>query len=175
MTPVSSPTLLIAIAALTATPAVLADDLSFGLGLGTPYGGSLGTNLSYQLHDHIDTLAALGLNQDGAGWEVGARVYPSTAFSNHRDWRLTVLYGTNTVQEISTCNGYYCKSDYESFNGLTLGIGWGTRAGYQGWGIDLLYITSSAADDRIDELQNRGYYLDDTPRIDLSSGYQWDF
>ncbi|WP_221796904.1 hypothetical protein [Oceanobacter mangrovi] len=163
-----------AIAAALLSSTANAENLAIGIGAGIPYGGITGANISYQVADHVDALGALGLSLDGLAWEVGGRAYLSAAQEKHKDWRLTAVYGTNAVIETKVCSWWDCESEYESFNGLTLGVGWGTRAGYRGWNFDLLYIVTTGADDRADELRDEGYEVDKQSNgLALSFGYQW--
>lgn len=50
-------------------------DFRLGAGIGIPYGG-VGVNLETALVKYVAVAVGLGLNKTGAGWSLGARLYP---------------------------------------------------------------------------------------------------
>ncbi len=139
---------------------VLADDLSFGLGLGVPY-GLFGVNMNYKLNDTFDATAGIGV-----GYGAGVRYHP---ISTNEKVRLTAFYGTNMLLKKST------SSTVERFNGINIGIGYGALS--DGWDVDLIYVfISQEAKDRVAELKSQGYIVEGGEpenQFTLSVGYHW--
>jgi hypothetical protein len=142
------------------------DRLNLGIGVGIPF-GILGVNANWMLSDHVDGTIGLGVY----GPSVGARVYP---LGGTDGFRASLVYGTHTAIETTECS-YTCESETEEFQGLNLGLGYGTRGPHSGWDIDiLLVLTDGGAEDRIDELKEQGYEGEDQFNpISFSFGYHW--
>ncbi|MBM95028.1 MAG: hypothetical protein CMI09_04175 [Oceanospirillaceae bacterium] len=158
-----------AILASLSVPAVAESDIAVGAGFGIPYGG-LGVNFSHALNDQFEVMAALGTTGvAGMGKAIGVTAFFSE--ESDRGWRSSLIYGTNTILEEQD---FFGDSEYESFDGLNLSIGWGSKAQRSGWNFDLILILTTEADDRVDELKEEGVPVeDDTSDIAISFGYQW--
>ena len=150
-------------------------DTAAGPGIGIPY-GILGINLNHKATDNIDLSLGLGTTiLDGSAYSVGAKYYFEKEESGVR---LSAYYGTNAVIEANAdCTGLcFGFADYEKFEGLTVGIGWGRRPGKSGWDVDVMYVVTTGADERIDELEAQGYeYTEGRSDIGFSFGYHWAF
>ena len=155
-----------------AVPPSALGETSIGTGLGIPY-GTLGVNMSHTVSENVDLTVGLGTTiLAGTAYSVGGRYYLKESDSG---FRLTALYGTNAIitrrEECTFC----FLPDYEAFEGLTFGVGWGHRASASGWNIDLMLVATSEAFSRADELRSQGYEGDfrQGSRIALSAGYHW--
>lgn len=157
---------------------------SIGPGLGIPYGGLLGVNIAHGITDQLELSGALGLGLDNTGWSIGGRYFFTPAATGDSGFRASLLYGTNGYLEVWECTTHYsssfsysgtCESEYKSFEGLNLGLGWGHRAGESGWNIDLIMILTSGVDDEVDRLEEQGVDVEEEGggRIKLSVGYLW--
>lgn len=89
-----------------------------GLGIGVPY-GVLGGNLEVFPVNLISLFLGLGATPAGAGWSIGARLYP---FGSQKQFnpRLSVLHGVVAYLETKY---WYGTSTYETIDGNALGLG----------------------------------------------------
>lgn len=155
------------------------EDFSLGFGLGIPYGGLLGVNAAHSLTDQLELSGAVGLGLGDMGWSVGGRYFFTPSSSGDSGFRASMLYGTNAYLEVMECSSHYysstCESEFSSYEGLNLGLGWGHRAGESGWNVDLMFIVTSDVYDEVDRLEDEGAELEgeSTSRVKLSFGYQW--
>jgi len=136
-----------------------ADDLSFGIGFGIPYGGLVGVNADYKITKKIDLTAGAGL-----GYGAGFKYHPLHSI---QEFRVTTFYGTNSSLTNSATN------EKETFSGFNIGIGYGSLK--NGWGFDLIYIVTSDADDEVDKLRAQSISIQDYNEnsVKLSFGYHW--
>jgi hypothetical protein len=147
------------------------DNIGFSVGLGIPYGG-LGINISRDIAEQFEITGGLGV----FGWAVGGRYYPSQESPR---FRLSGIYGTNTIVMIETC-GYAgsssnCISEYKDYQGINFGIGFGPRGNEDGWNLDVILILTQGdfKSDR-DEMESQGIEIDDDGgAIKFSGGYTW--
>ena len=146
-------------------------ETSIGTGLGIPY-GMLGIGLSHTASEKVDLTVGLGTTVvDGSAYSIGGRYYPKDSDSG---LRFSALYGTNAIIVRDDICPSCVFSEYEAFEGLTFGVGWGPRASQTGWNIDLMIIATSKAYARDEELRSQGFqsYADGT-RVALAAGYHW--
>jgi len=138
-------------------------DISFGAGLGIPY-GVLGANMNYKINSTFDVTAGLGL-----GYGAGVRVHPLGSKPN---FRITAFYGTNVILAVKKSTG---DEELERYQGFNLGIGYGKLS--DGWDVDLVYaFAPQSAKDREKELESQGYRNTGDKvenRVTLSFGYHW--
>jgi len=123
---------------------------SIGAGFGIPY-GVLGVNLELYTSQNIAITAGVGSTIiAGPGYVAGARYYPGSGEENSR-FRITAIYGTNTIVEKG---GSIFGSEYESYSGLSFGIGWLWGSG---WEMDIFLVVSPSVSDIEDDLKKEGY------------------
>ena len=136
-----------------------AEDLSFGVGFGIPYGGLIGVNANYKLTKALDLTAGAGY-----GFGAGIKYYPLKSI---QEFRITTFYGTNT----SLTNA--ATDEKEKYSGLNLGIGYGSLK--SGWDTDLIYIVTSDADNEVDKLRTQSIPVNDYNEnsVKISFGYHW--
>jgi len=135
------------------------DDVSFGIGLGIPY-GVFGANVNYAASENVDLTAG-----GGFGFGAGLRYRP---FGREDGIRVTAFYGTNSMLANPTTN------ETEKFSGMNIGVGYGPFS--NGWDVDVMYIMIPASmKDRIKELESQGYVVsgDRDNQIGFSFGYHW--
>lgn len=173
----------LALSSITAHASEDQGNTSIGLGLGIPYGG-LGVNVAHGITDQLEFSGALGAGFDDLGWSIGGRYFFTPSSQGDSGFRASLLYGTNGYVEVWECTTHYsssfsysgtCETEYKSFEGLNLGLGWGHRAGESGWNIDLIVILTSGMDDEIDRLEDKGIKVEEegSSRLKLSFGYLW--
>ncbi len=144
-------------------------EFSIGLGLGVPY-GVLGTNLNYSINEKIDVSVGIGSTiVAGMGTSIGARFYPMGSESG---LRFSLFHGTNAILEEPSCA--VCD-DFESYKGWNVGVGWDWSRYDGGWDLDVIYIMTSKAFDRADELEKNGNKVSGStePGVRFSVGYHW--
>ena len=135
------------------------DDVSFGIGLGIPY-GVFGANVNYAASEYVDLTAG-----GGFGFGAGLRFRP---FGHDEGFRITTFYGTNSMLSNPTTN------ETEKFSGMNIGLGYGPFS--NGWDVDVMYvIVPDSMKDRIKELESQGYTVtgDRGNKIGFSFGYHW--
>lgn len=103
-----------------------------GLGLGIPYGG---IGLGYETGGQLSGAAGLGFAGE-LGWNLGGRVYFARPDAAKYNWRLTALFGTNTVLLRET----QFADVIDTRHGLSIGIGFKRRNGFD---FDLFFPISS--------------------------------
>lgn len=148
---------------------------SIGFGLGLPYGGVLGFDITHTLASQLDLTMSVGAAY-GLGWNVGGRYFFE---DKDESVRATLLYGVNSAIITKDCNvssfGSFCNEDIRQYKGLSAGFGWGPRAYVSGWDVDLFLILTSGAFDDVDRLQEQGYSVSKPSPIKLAVGYHWAF
>lgn len=165
-------------AALTASTPALSNSFNIEAGLGIPY-GILGANANYAVGDNIEVFGGLGIalgstetNGDvkfhtGTGYALGGRYYVTEHI------RLVAAYGTigGTIVRQNTSSS---DAVFETVAGAVAGLGYYTSK-ERGFSIDVLYVDTTALDDKADELKNDGFFIEDadTRNIKLSFGYRF--
>ncbi|KHD04933.1 hypothetical protein PN36_33735 [Candidatus Thiomargarita nelsonii] len=165
----------IAACMLAASPNLFAASFDVAVGLGIPY-GILGANFEFYPIKNLSVSAGLGTTVlADVGYDVGLEYY----LGRDGGWnpRLSVHYGTNGILKTTTCMWWYCK--YESFEGITAGVGIKKLWGNHGFAFDLFYIVSSDLFDRQDELEERGFTIDSagfgSERLKIGIAYVYSF
>ena len=148
-------------------------DTSIGAGFGVPY-GIMGMNIQHALSEDVEASFGLGTSLfAGTAMSIGMRYFPLA----DSGLRLSVIYGANAVLNDPGigCIGFYCD-DSTLYSGINIGVGWGNRSNQSGWDIDLIYLATSGAFSRADELKSQGYSFidgDTGPTLKFSFGYHW--
>jgi hypothetical protein len=133
-----------------------AKNLQYEIGLGVPY-AVIGGNINYEVTNDFDAFVGLGATQAGGGYSIGTRYYATNNI------RLTGVYGTNTVVKTIEYVGFgIILSEYDSYEGLSFGIGYYSSKD-SGFGIDLMYIATS----------NTPEGVEDDTGVTLSLGYRF--
>ena len=144
-----------------------------GLGVGIPY-GYFGLNIQHPISSHTDFTFGFGSTFGGTAANIGARYYPNSTDSG---LRFTFLYGTNGVVREEDCGilSFLPCGDFSTHEGFSIGLGWGSNHSDEGWDFDILYILTSDAFDRVEELEDRGDDVDgpSDPYLSFSFGYHW--
>ncbi len=115
----------------------IVDNVSFGAGLGIPY-GVVSANINYQINETFDVFLGAGL-----GFGTDVKFHP---FESNREFRLTAYSGTNAIILEPTTD------EIERFSGLNLGIDYGSISDSRDF--DLLFIPDiEDLEDRINGLE----------------------
>jgi hypothetical protein len=137
--------------------AVFEPRLTFGIGVGVPFGG-IGANVEAMLNRYFSVSLGMGIAAGNLGWAGGIRAYPIGSDQKVSP-RLSAYYGTVAVLDFG---------DHEEVDeGAAYGIGlsWrnqpNTRVEF-----DLLYI---------DYDPPVGFVKEDGSDIDLMLGYRWEY
>ncbi len=153
------------------------ENFDMGFGIGIPY-GIFGVNAEYYPINNLSLSAGLGSTlRAGAGYDIGIQYYFAKKGDNWSP-RLSAHYGTNGIlQTTLSVFGTTFKEDYESFEGLSVGVGFKNMMGNSGWTFDILYVVSSGLFDRIDELEAQGFETSSygPERFWLGFGYTYSF
>lgn len=155
---------------------------SVGGGLGASY-GIIGASLDVKLVPNLYASFGLGAAGDDTGFNLGLRYY---LLDSARLWRPRIVanYGTNGLISTQTCffRDYNCTDEeYESFEGGSVGFGQTLAFGQSrrhGMEIDILYKTDDGGlEDRVEELEDEGYYVDEdaNSKLFFSVGYRFFF
>jgi hypothetical protein len=148
---------------------------SIGLGLGLHFGG-LGGCIEAEPVKYIGLLVGIGTTLEaGLGWQVGSILYFTDQDSFIRP-RISVLYGTNYLLKLDNYYGYGSGST-EKFEGLNVGGGLTIALNdVHSFTFDALYAATSTFFDRKKELENVGYYIEESKiPLALSIGYKFSF
>jgi hypothetical protein len=147
---------------------VLAEQNSWGAGVGIPY-GLMGVNVDYNIISNLDVSFGIGVNPlSGLCYNMGEKLHLASEEKRFRP-RISCYYGTNTIVE----EPGFLSDDYTNYNGVTAGVGARIFFGatqQHGLDFDLLYIISTEAD--IDQLEAEGYDVSGMDDIKISIGYR---
>lgn len=139
-----------------AEPAGFEPQLSFGIGVGIPFGGGIGGNVEAMLSRHFSVSAGLGIAGGEFGWSGGVIAYP-IGRGNRVNPRLSAYYGTVAILDFG--------DHRELANGPAYGVGLSWRnTPNTSIEFDLLYI---------DYEPPAGFVEKDGGDINLMLGYRW--
>ncbi len=143
-------------------------EFSIGAGIGIPY-AVIGLNASAKVNDTIDVVGAIGTVGELA-WSAGIQAYPMP----DSGFRTSIFYGTNGATRVERCDWTCEDPEWEGFTGLSVGLGWGARAGDSGLTGDVIFLLTSGVFDEVDRLEEQGYEVDGSyGRVKISVGYQF--
>lgn len=141
---------------------------SIGLGLGIPF-GILGINGEWHATPNIAVTAGVGSTlSEGLGYSAGMRYYFGAVDGGSR-FRLSALYGTNTI----ILKKSFLEDETEVYSGLNLGFGWLWKSG---WEFDVIYMVSPDFSDIEDDLNKKGYTVTSkgwNAPVKISVGYRF--
>ncbi|CAG1065348.1 hypothetical protein BAC1_00929 [uncultured bacterium] len=138
-------------------PAAFEPRITFGIGVGVPFGG-IGGNVEAMLNRYFSVSLGMGIAAGNLGWAGGIKAYPIGSDQKVSP-RLSAYYGTVAVLDFG---------DHEEVDeGAAYGVGlsWRnhpkTRVEF-----DLLYI---------DYDPPAGFVMEDGSDINLMLGYRWEY
>lgn len=136
-------------------PAVSEPRLTFGIGVGIPFGG-IGANVETMLSRHFSISLGMGIAAGNLGWAGGIRAYPIGSDQKVSP-RLSAYYGTVAVLDFGD------REEVDEGVAYGVGLSWrnqpNTRIEF-----DLLYI---------DYEPPAGFVKEDGSDINLMLGYRW--